>query len=205
MRLWLVNSDWSDLHPVASSMYNIPHGDVWYAPPIMYSRIMITIRKQCVQRHYVAQNPSAAHVKIHIREKTTILHSSTLLVRFTLETMAVRSEQSADIHDTNRRQSGTALFRVRGSVGHTWHRLSNSVLALHSSQARRHQNSCSRSHRQGLFVTGPSRGRTWWYRRSLPSQVLLFLEDRTKLRPISSRQIITFLSHPIPSRGIGMN
>lgn len=47
-----------------------------------------------------------------------------------LETMAVRSEHKADIHDTNRRQSGTALFLVRGSVGHTLHSLSKSSVAL---------------------------------------------------------------------------
>lgn len=54
----------------------------------------------------------------------------------TLETMPVRSVQRAAIHDTNRRQSGTALFLVRGLVAHASHSLSNSVLALEAKAAR---------------------------------------------------------------------
>lgn len=44
--------------------------------------------------------------------------------------MVVRSVQRAVIHETNLRQSGTALFLVKLLVFQVWHSLSNNVLAL---------------------------------------------------------------------------
>lgn len=53
-----------------------------------------------------------------------------MCILHTLDTILVRSVQRAVIHETNLRQSGTALFLVKLLVFHVWQSLSNNVLAL---------------------------------------------------------------------------